>query len=119
MSVPQWTADVESRDDAVVVHVSGEIDLSNASLLDERLIEASETGKKLCVVDLGKVTFLDSSGLGVLVGHLERLRDQEPPANLRLVVKAPHVAKLFEVTGLDKVFAIYPDLRAAMAASDA
>ena len=112
-TVPQWTADIEARDDTVIVHVEGEIDLSNAPLLEQCLIESIAMNKRLCVVDLAQVSFLDSSGLGVLVGHLERLRDHEPPPELRVVVKAPHVVKVFEVTGLDKVFSLYADVEAA------
>src|SRR5947208_12473988 len=60
--------------DHTVLEVGGEVDVYTAPRLRERLIELVDGGAKHVVVDLSRVEFLDSTGLGVLVGALKRLR---------------------------------------------
>ncbi|HYI79524.1 MAG TPA: STAS domain-containing protein, partial [Thermoleophilaceae bacterium] len=70
-----------------------------------RMVELIEDGKKYIVVDLSKATFIDSTTLGVLVGGVKRLR----PAGgaLALVCTDQNITKIFEITGLDRVFPIH------------
>lgn len=99
-----------------VVHVRGEIDVYTAPLVREKLDEELQAGRIDLVVDLGEVSFLDSTGLGVLVGRLKIARTLG--GSLRLVSTDERVLKVFSITGLDKVFEIHPDLDTALAAAE-
>ncbi|HEY8534133.1 MAG TPA: STAS domain-containing protein [Micromonospora sp.] len=96
-----------------VVEVGGEVDVYTAPRLRERLTEVIEGGARQVVVDLGRVDFLDSTGLGVLVGALKRLRAVN--GNLRLVCTKEPLLKIFRITALDQVFPILPTVEAATA----
>lgn len=104
--------DVTRSGDWSVVRVGGEIDLATAPRLRERLITVIDDGADRLVVDLGGVDFIDSTGLGVLIGALKRVRGRD--GDLRLVCGEPRILKVFEITGLDKVFEIRPDVDAAV-----
>jgi anti-sigma B factor antagonist len=102
--------------DQTVVHLGGEIDVYTAPLVREKLDEQIQGGRTGLIVDLTDVTFLDSTGLGVLVGRLKLARTRG--GSMRLVGKDDRVLKVFSITGLDKVFEIHPDLDSALAADD-
>ncbi|EWT03653.1 anti-sigma B factor antagonist [Intrasporangium oryzae NRRL B-24470] len=103
--------------DRTVVHLGGEIDVYTAPLVREKLDEQIQAGRTDLVVDLTNVTFLDSTGLGVLVGRLKLARTRG--GALRLVGTEERVLKVFSITGLDKVFEIHPDVESALAAAEA
>ena len=103
--------------DQTVVHLGGEIDVYTAPVVREKLDEQIQAGRINLVVDLTDVTFLDSTGLGVLVGRLKLTRTRG--GSMRLVGKDDRVLKVFSITGLDKVFEIHPDLESALAAGHA
>ncbi len=94
-----------------VVHVGGEIDVYTAPLLREALDKQVAAGRTDIVVDLENVTFMDSTGLGVLVGRLKLVRGQN--GSLRIVSAQDRILKVFKITGLDKVFHIYDSVTAA------
>lgn len=102
--------------DHTVVHLGGEIDVYTAPFVREKLDEQIHAGRTDLIVDLSGVTFLDSTGLGVLVGRLKLARTRG--GALRLVGTADRVLRVFAITGLDKVFEIHPDLDSALAAAD-
>ena len=104
----------DNHGDRTVVHVSGEIDVYTAPLVREKLDDQLREGHTDLVVDLTDVTFLDSTGLGVLVGRLKRVRTLG--GSLRLVGSEERVLKVFAITGLDKVFEIHADLDSALSA---
>lgn len=97
-----------------VLEVTGDLDVFTAPLLKEQLLAAVEAGAKTIVVDLSAVTFLDSTTLGILVSALRRLR----PVGGRLLIAGADtsVRSLFELTGLDRVFTLYPTCDEALAA---
>src|SRR6185503_20587754 len=97
--------DEEIDADTHVIELGGEVDLYTAPEFKERMVQVIEQGKKQVVVDLSKATFIDSTTLGVLVGGVKRLR----PAggSLTLVCTDPNICKIFEITGLDRVFTIH------------
>ena len=97
--------DEEIDTDTHVIELGGEVDLYTAPEFKERLVQVIEDGKKQLVVDLSKATFIDSTTLGVLVGGVKRLR----PAggSLTLVCTDDNITKIFEITGLDRVFPIH------------
>ena len=101
-------------DGRTVVQVVGEIDVYTASQLRERLDAEIDAGRYDLVVDLSGVSFMDSTGLGVLVGRLKQIRLND--GSMRLVCAHDRVLKVFVITGLDKVFAIYPTVGEAVAA---
>ena len=99
-----------------VVHLGGEIDVYTAPLVREKLDEQITAGRINIVVDLTDVTFLDSTGLGVLVGRLKLTRTMG--GSMRIVGTDDRVLKVFSITGLDKVFEMHDDLESALAADD-
>jgi anti-sigma B factor antagonist len=104
--------EVTERDGATVLAVRGEVDVYTAPRLREKLLELSSQGKHDIVVDLEGVDFLDSTGLGVLVGGLKRLRSHD--GDLVLVCTQHRILKVFEITGLTKVFSIHDSVDAAV-----
>ena len=87
-----------------IVAASGEIDVATAPLLRDRLAELVDAGSRRIVVDLEDVDFIDSTGLGVLVGGVRRARSDD--GDLRLVCTNSRLLKVFEATGLHEVFTI-------------
>jgi anti-sigma B factor antagonist len=105
----------EQLDGAVpIITVSGEIDVATAPQLRECLHKVIAEGQSTVMLDLLGVTFLDSTALGVLVGALKRCR--ELGGELHVVVADARIMKIFEITGLTKVFPISDSLTAAGAA---
>jgi anti-sigma B factor antagonist len=99
--------------DRTVISVTGEIDVYTAPSLRERLNELVASGHYDLVVDMEGVEFLDSTGLGVLVGGLKRVRSHD--GSLRLVCAQEKILKVFRITGLTKVFPIHATLAEALA----
>ncbi len=97
-----------SQDDVAVVTVGGEVDLYTAPQLRDELVGALEDGARRLVIDMSRVEFCDSTGISVLLSAMKRSRDNE--GDLELVAPKPAVTKVLEVTGLDEVFTIHPDL---------
>src|SRR5256886_337135 len=106
--------DVTERNGFTILAVRGEVDVYTAPRFRERLIELVSEGKHRIVVDLEAVDFLDSTGLGVLVGGLKRLRSHD--GDMILVCTQPRILKVFEITGLTKVFSIHDSVESATAA---
>lgn len=97
--------DVHKADSHSVVDVKGEIDVYTAPKLREKLIELVSEGSYDVVVNLEGVDFLDSTGLGVLVGALKRVKAHD--GSLALVCTQDKILKIFKITGLTKVFPIH------------
>ena len=95
-----------------VIELGGEVDLYTAPEFKERLVQVIEDGKKQLVVDLSKATFIDSTTLGVLVGGVKRLRPVG--GSLSLVCTDQNITKIFEITGLDRVFSIHESREEAL-----
>ncbi|MGL5809217.1 MAG: STAS domain-containing protein, partial [Nocardioides sp.] len=89
----------------VVIDVSGEIDVYTAPKLRDAISELVRAGVYDIVVDLEGVEFLDSTGLGVLVGGLKKVRAHD--GGLSLVCTQERLLKIFQITGLSKVFVIH------------
>lgn len=106
---------LESReiDGRTVVAVGGEIDVYTAPRLRDTIASLVAAGKYDLVIDLSAVEFLDSTGLGVLVGGLKKVRAHD--GSLALVCDQDRLLKIFRITGLAKVFAIHADQASALA----
>ena len=94
-----------------VIEVRGEIDVYTAPQLRNGLVDLVNKGRSQLVVDVDAVEFLDSTGLGVLVGGLKRAR--AIGGGLSVVCTQPRLLKVFAITGLSKVFAIHESVDAA------
>ena len=92
-------------DDAYVISLAGEVDLYTAPEFKQQLLEVIGQGGKHVIVDFTSTTFIDSTTLGVLVGGVKRLRTND--GQLSLVCSDRNITKIFEITGLDRVFAIH------------
>lgn len=97
--------EVEEKNGAVLLKLNGEVDVYTAPKLKGRLVDLVDQGKFKIVVDLEEVDFMDSSGLGVLVGGLKRVRSHE--GAIALVCTQENILKIFRITGLVKVFPIF------------
>ena len=97
-----------------VIAVGGEIDVYTAPKLREKLISLVEDGSYQLIVDMEAVEFLDSTGLGVLVGGLKRVRAHD--GSLDLVCTQERILKIFRITGLTKVCGIHDTVDEAIAA---
>ena len=104
-----------ATDGIEVIDVQGEIDIYTAPRLRELLIDLAVKGSCQLVVNLDKVGFLDSTGLGVLVGGLRRVRAHD--GSLDLVCTQPRILKILKITGLTEVFGIYQTSDQAIAAT--
>jgi len=98
----------DTVDERIVVHVAGEVDLASAPELDEQLATVMGQAPSHLVVDLSGVTFMDSTGLGVLVRALKRSRELD--IRLDLIVTNERVLKVFGITGLDTVLPIHSSM---------
>ena len=103
-------------DGKTIVAVGGEIDVYTAPKLRDCITELVGAGTYDIVVDLEAVEFLDSTGLGVLVGGLKRVRAHD--GSLRLVCTQERILKIFRITGLTKVFPIHSSVDEAVSATE-
>jgi anti-sigma B factor antagonist len=101
--------------DRTVLEVGGEIDVYTAPSLRTKIISLVDDGTKVLIVDLTHVEFLDSTGLGVLVGALKRLRGIG--GELAIVCDQERLLKIFRITGLDRVFTLHSSVESAAGAS--
>lgn len=111
------TIDVQKKNGAAVLAVNGEIDVFTAPKLREQLIDLVERGEHQIIVSLEGVDFLDSTGLGVLVAGLKRVKVHE--GSLSVVCTKEKILKIFRITGLTKVFPIHDTVEAAVAGGGA
>ncbi len=99
---------------AALVETGGEIDLHSAPQLRAALLKVSEAPAPQVVVDLGEVTFIDSTGIGVLVGALKRAR--ESGGDVHFCGVQSRVRRVFEITGLLRVLPLFESRDAALSA---
>ncbi|MEM9200176.1 MAG: STAS domain-containing protein [Actinomycetota bacterium] len=104
------------RDDGwTVLTIAGELDVVGAPELRQHVMKEVSTGNHHLVLDLSGVDYVDSFGLGVLVGALKRVRLLD--GDLRLVVPGDRVRRVLELCDLDRVFTLHRDLDSAMLVS--
>jgi anti-sigma B factor antagonist len=108
------TLTTREADGKTVVAVGGEIDVYTAPKLRDKITELVGHGSYHLVVDMQQVEFLDSTGLGVLVGGLKKVRAHD--GSLQLVCNQDRLLKIFRITGLAKVFVIHETADEALAA---
>ncbi|MFD3922600.1 STAS domain-containing protein [Streptomyces sp. NPDC058595] len=104
--------EVRTEGRSEVVTAAGELDHHTAELLRAPLEEAIDQGRVRLVVDCSQLEFCDSTGLNVLLGA--RLKAEAAGGAVHLAAMLPVVARVFEITGADAVFAVHDSLEAAL-----
>ena len=107
------TLETRDADGVTIVAVGGEIDVYTAPKLRDRITELVADGEYHLIIDMEQVEFLDSTGLGVLVGGLKKVRAHD--GSLQLICTQDRLLKIFRITGLAKVFVIHDSAEAALA----
>jgi anti-sigma B factor antagonist len=103
---PQFRVELlRTEPDTAVVALEGEVDIYSAPQFKEALLAGIEDGATTIIVDLGRVTFIDSTALGVLVSGAKRVRPKN--GRLDIVCTDENITRIFEITGLDRIFGIY------------
>jgi anti-sigma B factor antagonist len=92
--------------------LGGSLDIATSPTLRAALLEAADHGKHDLVVDLSKLEFVDSTGLGALIGAHKRATEKD--GSVRLVAQEGQILRLLRITGLLGVFAVYPSLEDAL-----
>jgi anti-sigma B factor antagonist len=100
--------EVECEEDVVVLVAGGDIDYSSTPQLRERIADHVDAGKRRLVLDLSKVTFIDSTAIGVLVGAIVRLQDAGG-GSVAVVCDEYNkkVLRIFEIAGVDNLIALH------------
>jgi anti-sigma B factor antagonist len=92
-----------------IIDLTGEVDAYTCSRFRDAMNEAIDAGGATLIVSMEDVEYIDSSGLGTLVGGLKRSSERD--GKIAIVCTNPQIRKVFEITGLEKVFPIF-DLEA-------
>ncbi len=108
----EFTVSTREEGPFTVVEVGGEVDVYTAPRLREAVVTAIESGSTRMVIDVENVEFLDSTGVGVLVGALKKVRSGG--GTLDIVCTQPRLLKIFDITGLDKVFGLHTSVSEAV-----
>lgn len=106
---------VDERDGWTVVRPRGQLDVATAPRFRQQLVEAGFTQAHNVVVDLDRVEYVDSLGLGVLIGGLKRARSHD--ARFVLACSSERLLRLLDLTGLDEVFELADSVEAVLGAA--
>ena len=98
--------------DCAVLQITGEVDVYTAPLLREQVIQLVDSGVRHVIADMRGVDFLDSTGLGALVGSLKRLRTHN--GSFKVVASGGRTLRIFQITGLTRAFALHSSVMDAM-----
>lgn len=107
---------VERRDGAVIVHLTGELDLYNAPDMRTALLELCAEQPDRLVVDLGEVDFVDSTALGVLIEARTKLANRRA---FFLASPGLETHRALTISGLDQHLSVHDTVESALAASTA
>ena len=102
---------VASRGRWEVLTVTGEIDMATAPRFRQQLLGVIGAGAQNVVIDISGVDFIDSTGLGVLMGGAKRVRSAG--GDIRLVMTGSRLADLIELTRLDRVLDVFDSVSTA------
>ena len=96
---------MENKGEAMIYRLRGSLDLATSPSVRAALMEAASEDKHEIIVDLTQLEFLDSTGLGALIGAHRRALEHD--GNVRLVVREGAISRLLNITGLMRVFQVY------------
>lgn len=97
-------ANYDARADKWDVHLYGEVDIYNVDSLKSQLDSIIHKKKTDIVLDCTSLKYIDSTGLGVLVSTLKKVKEAEK--KIKIINLKPYIAKIFTLTGLDNIFEI-------------
>lgn len=102
---------VEKKDNYVVINIEGEVDTYTSPKVKSDILKEIEEYKNI-IISMEKVKFIDSTGLGVLIGVLKKVKEKEG----KMIIVSPnsYINQIFEITGLFKVFKIVNSLNEAI-----
>jgi anti-anti-sigma factor len=103
---------VSQHDGATVIKLAGEIDMNHSPAVHQSLVEVLTAKPARLIIDLTAVSYMDSSGVGILVDALRRMRASN--GKLALVAVAPRVLSVLQITKLDQFFEMYATLPEAL-----
>jgi anti-sigma B factor antagonist len=103
--------DIKRDGDSTVFALSGTLDLATSPAVRAALVDAAGGGSHDMIIDLTGLEFLDSTGLGALIGAQRRALEQL--GRVRLIVAEGAISRLLNITGLVRIFAVYRTLDAA------
>jgi anti-sigma B factor antagonist len=113
---PQFHVKLEKPGDEIaVIELAGGVDIYSAPRFKEVLLQGIDDGARQVIVDLTNVTFIDSTGLGVLVSGAKRVRSQG--VSFAIVSSTQSIMSIFEITGLDRLYSIYATRKEALRAA--
>lgn len=114
MNVDTLTMDLSTlRDGTVQVYtLGGSLDIATSPSMRAALMEAAEHEGHQIVVDLSRLEFLDSTGLGALIGAQKRASEKN--GSLRIVAMEGQILRLLRITSLLDVLSVYPTIDAAL-----
>jgi len=99
-----------------VLGLSGDVDVYTCSILRDAIIHSIDQGDQRMVINMANVNYIDSSGLGTLVGGLRRVKQND--GHLAISSATPRIRKVLKITGLNKVFTIFEDEDSAVRSLD-
>lgn len=103
--VPRLQVEQEATKQGLALAVTGDLDAANAHILREALVDAIDNRGGLIVLDMTRVNYVDSIGLGTMVSGLKR--GTEAGARLRFVITNPQIQKVLNITGLVRLLEIF------------
>ena len=113
---PQFRVElVRPNPETAVIALEGEVDIYSAPQFKEALLTGIDDGATTIIVDLAHVTFIDSTALGVLVSGAKRVRPKN--GHLDIVCVDENITRIFEITGLDRIFGIFATREEALTSS--
>jgi anti-sigma B factor antagonist len=112
--MPSLYIEAITAGDCAVLRMAGEMDVYTSPKLRQQVADLAENGTIHVIADLRGIEFLDSTGLGALVGSLKRLRIRE--GSLMIVTSGGRILKLFQITGLTRAFALHSCVMDAISA---
>ncbi len=114
MSHDELSIDIktEHNGDALIFRLKGSLDLATSPIVRAALLEATNEGKHEIIVDLTQVSFIDSTGLGALIGGHRRAMENH--GSVSLVILEGPIERLLNITGLIRVFKVYATLQSAL-----
>jgi anti-sigma B factor antagonist len=112
--MPSLYIEAITAGDCAVLRMAGEMDVYTSPKLRQQVAALAENGTIHVIADLRGIEFLDSTGLGALVGSLKRLRVRQ--GSLMVVTSGGRILRLFQITGLTRAFALYRSVLDAISA---
>lgn len=96
---------VKKVDGIAVIELDGEVDAFTCARFRDTLVTVIDEGSPNLIVNMSDVEYIDSSGLGTLVGGLKRASEHQ--GKIGLICNSDQIRKVFEITGLERVFPIF------------